>query len=143
MPLSNSHKINFSCLPEIYFCPPSHAILAPGLLHVISKLVNNDLILMFLTFAARVLMIICLHALCSKGYQSKRATGTATKKKLLVRIQLENNFFALLVLIGCRLGGSFLGFRAFRSESIQMIKLKTNFVCLSHSKSRPHETAIK
>ena len=32
VPLSNSHKINFSCPPKIYFCPPSHAILAPGLL---------------------------------------------------------------------------------------------------------------
>ena len=30
MTLSNSHKINFSCPPKIYFCPPSHAILAPG-----------------------------------------------------------------------------------------------------------------
>ena len=30
MPLSNSHKINCSCPPKIYFCPPSHAILAPG-----------------------------------------------------------------------------------------------------------------
>ena len=31
VPLSNSHKINFSCPAKIYFCPPSHAILAPGL----------------------------------------------------------------------------------------------------------------
>ena len=31
MPLSNSHKINFSCPPKIYLCPPSHAILVPGL----------------------------------------------------------------------------------------------------------------
>ena len=31
-PLSNSHKINFSCPPKIYLCHPSHAILAPGLL---------------------------------------------------------------------------------------------------------------
>ena len=37
VPLSNSHKINFSCPPKIYFCPPSHAILAPGLVYIILK----------------------------------------------------------------------------------------------------------
>ena len=38
MPLSNSHKINFSCSSKIYFCPPSRAIVAPGLEANVTKL---------------------------------------------------------------------------------------------------------